>query len=77
MEKEFVTVCSVCGFPLEEKEVKGIIAGHLHVDVGEGQENRFAVTMHMCIECTRKVANYTTMGVEEAQKRLAELDNYG
>lgn len=71
------SVCSVCGLPLKEAEIAGMITGHLHVDIGKGQENRFAINMHICRECTRKIANFTTMGVDEAVARSAELENYG
>jgi hypothetical protein len=77
MEEEHITVCSVCGFPLKEHEVHGLISGRMHVSIGDGKENRFNITMHLCKECIRKVTTYITMEVLEAKERIDSLENYG
>lgn len=74
-QKKFVSVCSICGCPLEKEQIYASMCGELWwaaIDKSTSHE----ASLHFCNECFTKVAQYANEPVRRAVQRVRALEEY-
>lgn len=74
-QKNFVSVCSICGCPLEKHQIYASMCGSLWwaaIDKSKSHE----ASLHFCNECFTKVAQFANEPVARAVRRVKALEDY-
>jgi hypothetical protein len=74
-QKKFVSVCSICGCPLEREQIYASMCGNLWWAAID-KNARHEASLHFCNECFTKVAQFANESVETAVARVKKLERY-
>jgi hypothetical protein len=67
-DSQYISVCSICGHPLERWQIAGETLDTTLIDYDE--RALIDLRLILCAECHEKIKVYATSSVEEAVERM-------
>ena len=67
-DSQYISVCSICGHPLEKWQIAGETLETTLIDYDE--RVLIDISLILCSECHEKIKVYATSSVEEAVERM-------